>query len=476
MYRLGRPVCVRFSVVLALVLWASVPMARAEIVLAGMAVVPADQEDLAAPGGPGSAAGRFRLGGFSAIEYLGHGDRYLVLADRGPDNGRSDFRCRFHEFEIRIGRGTPAAVTARLVQTTVLSGERGQPFVGMCSAIDPQRPDGGLRFDPEGLRSDGERLFLSDEYGPAVVQFDPSGRRVRQVPLPARFRIAQSHAAPEEELRQNQSGRIPNRGLEGLAISADGSRLYAAMQGPLIQDSAPGAKGRRYGRYVRLLEIAPANGHLRELAVPLDDVQTGVSEILWVGPNQLLALERDGEAGPDARYKRFYHLDLTGATDISGQEALPPDRLPPGLVPVTKRPFLDLLAPQFGLAGDELPEKFEGLALGPRLPDGRLSLLVVTDNDFSPQQPSRVLVFAVDPANLPSLPQDHPGRPEPRTAGEPAADDRGRPADRLGRTRGLRAAADTGDRPRVFLPQPAVAWILSNPRNVARQGAQAPEG
>ena len=40
-----------------------------------------------------------RLGGFSAIDYLG-GYRYLVLSDRGPHDGAARFRCRWHEMEL----------------------------------------------------------------------------------------------------------------------------------------------------------------------------------------------------------------------------------------------------------------------------------------------------------------------------------------------------------------------------------------
>ena len=71
--------------------------------------------------------------------------------------------------------------------------------------------------------------------------------------------------------------------------------------------------------------------------------------------------------------------------------------------PVAKRSFIDLLEPRFGLAGSELAEKFEGLAWGPRLPDGRLLLVVVVDNDFDQRVPSRILAFGVDAGDLPEF-------------------------------------------------------------------------
>jgi Esterase-like activity of phytase len=69
--------------------------------------------------------------------------------------------------------------------------------------------------------------------------------------------------------------------------------------------------------------------------------------------------------------------------------------------PVAKRLFLDLLDRRFGLVGPELPAKFEGLAFGPDLADGRHLLLISTDNDFRPREPSRLFAFAIDPTALP---------------------------------------------------------------------------
>ncbi|MNT44519.1 hypothetical protein D3C72_1810490 [compost metagenome] len=41
-------------------------------------------------------------------------------------------------------------------------------------------------------------------------------------------------------------------------------------------------------------------------------------------------------------------------------------------------------------------ENFEALAFGPKLPDGRKTLLVMTDDNFSKTQKTQLLVFAVE--------------------------------------------------------------------------------
>jgi hypothetical protein len=47
-----------------------------------------------------------------------------------------------------------------------------------------------------------------------------------------------------------------------------------------------------------------------------------------------------------------------------------------------------------------MPEKIEGLAFGPILPGGRISLLVTSDNDFFATNDSNIYVFAIDATDL----------------------------------------------------------------------------
>jgi hypothetical protein len=65
--------------------------------------------------------------------------------------------------------------------------------------------------------------------------------------------------------------------------------------------------------------------------------------------------------------------------------------------------FIDLLAPEYGLAGEGFPEKIEGLAFGPDLPDGRHVLYVTSDNDLSSTKPTWFYAFAITAEALPNF-------------------------------------------------------------------------
>jgi hypothetical protein len=221
--------------------------------------------------------------------------------------------------------------------------------------------------------------------------------------VPDKFLIANPNATAATEIANNTAkGRVTNRGMEGLAISPDGSKLFGLMQSPLAQDGGQSAT------MARLLQIDVATGATKEYAYQIGFTGNGAgtNEIVAINNHQFLVIERDNRVGAAALIKKIYKIDITGATDVSGI----PDLRAGGFKPVQKDAdlsdadidaFLDLLDPAFGIrdqlaaAGIPFPEKVEGLASGPDLADGRHLLYVTVDNDFDAAKPSVILAFAI---------------------------------------------------------------------------------
>ena len=382
-------------------------VAQADTTLLGIATLPGTTEDLSGlTGKQTDGTPHNRLGGLgSAIAYTGKGDEYLLASDRGPKDGGTDFLCRVHRMTIRVQPGSQTVVGLKLTATTLLTNEKGEKLVGSMHAVHPKHPEQSLRLDPEGIRTTRSgTFFISDEYGPSISEFDAKGRRLRNLAVPERFRpLNPAKTVPEELPPHNTRGRIPNRGMEGLAISPDGRKLTGIMQSPLIQDGALDKENHRIGVNCRILEVEIASGKTREFVYPLSEQTNGVSEILAIGDDEFLVLERDSHFAKEARFKKVFRMKLGKATDVSAVAALPTKGLPAGVVPVTKTPFFDLLDPRFKIAGEDCPEKFEGLAFGPDLSDGRRLLIVTADNDFVATAPFRVYAFAIDRADLPAF-------------------------------------------------------------------------
>ena len=382
-------------------------LAQADVLLLGFATIPGDTADLSGlKGKQTDGTPHNRLGGLgSSITYAGKGDEYLLASDRGPKDGNSDFACRVHRMNITVRPNASPAVNLKLTATTLLSNEHGEQLVGSLDAVHPKHPEKSLRLDPEGVRvSRTGTFFLSDEYGPAISEFDVKGKRLRSLPVPERFLPTKPGKTVAEELPpHNLRGRQPNRGMEGLAISHDGRKLFGIMQSPLIQDGGLDKENLRIGTNCRMLEIEIGSRKTREFVYPLHEATNGVSEILAIGDDEFLVLERDSKFGKDAHFKKIFRMKLGKATDVSGVATLPVKGLPAGIQPVMKTPFLDLLESRFQIGGEECPEKFEGLAFGPDLPDGRHLLIVTADNDFVATAPFRVYAFAIDRADLPTF-------------------------------------------------------------------------
>ena len=365
-------------------------------------------------GVPANCVSKAIFGGFgSDVTYTGHDDVFVAAPDRGPFDGLTDvpYLDRIHFLHITTDVGAPFPnIHTLLLDTRFLQNQDNEIFVGGAGSFEN-------RFDPEGIRLSAHgTLYISDEYGPYVLEFDRQGHLMRRIALPSKFAIANPSSDPNAELLGNSAGRQANRGMEGLAISPDGSTLLGIMQNALIQDHglSPGTTD-RLGLNNRILKIDLATGETHEYVYVLEAINRGqgVCEILAINDHEFLVVERDNRSNLQSppqtpTRKKIYKIDLTGATDVSGVDSLPAGALPAGIVPVTKTLFIDLLAPEFNLI-PTIAEKIEGLAWGPDLEDGRHVLYVFSDNDLNPGLASQIYSFAIDPALISLEQQFLPG-------------------------------------------------------------------
>lgn len=400
---------------------------------------------------PGNCIDQATLGGFgSALAYTGFDGVFVAAPDRGPFDGRTDvpYRDRAHYLRLAVNTSAPPNInlpniTTTLLDTVFLKEHGNQDLVGSSADFD-------LRFDPEGIAVSGNgSFFISDEYGPAILEFNRQGHLLRRIKVPEKFLIANpssdvySDGTTSFELDPslNGSGRQANRGMEGLAISPDGRYLFGLMQNALIQDNGldytplPNAPGRK-GLNTRLLKVDLKTGATWEYVYVVDAIGNGrgLNDLLPINDHEFLVVERDNRSqrptppnGPQLpNNKKIFKINLDGATDVSNIPSLPatgPELTGPPLnlniTPVTKTLFIDLLDPSYIVDASTAPpttirsviaEKIEGLAWGPDLPDGRHVLYVTSDNDLFTGNPTQIYAFAIGAAaNLNFVPQQVSG-------------------------------------------------------------------
>jgi hypothetical protein len=385
------------------------------------------------------------LGGMgSGLAYAGN-NTFIAIPDRGPNaapynpavDDTASYIPRFETLHMSLApSGSPTlpfTLTPMLTDTTLLSSESrlvygngaaaglpdGAPalnavdhtfyFSGRSDNFDPTRLSTSprdARFDPEGVRvsRDGRSVFITDEYGPYVYQFDrSSGRRIRVFQLPDAFGVSHLSSVGNDEIGGNASGRVANKGMEGLAITPDGRTIVGIMQSPLLQD------GGASGTVTRIVAIDVESGRMRQFGYRLDSSKFTVSEILAVNDHEFLVDERDGKGlgdGSIAVQKKVYLIDLWGARDVSnltGEAALLP-------FAVGKTEFLDIVTAlgAKGIGPTSVPAKLEGMAFGPDVRMGNATkhtLFVSNDNDFTTDagNPNKWFVFAFDDNLLPGF-------------------------------------------------------------------------
>lgn len=212
------------------------------------------------------------------------------------------------------------------------------------------------------MSNDGRTVFISDEYGPYVRQFDrATGELVRTYTLPGNLNAPNLSPVGDTEITGNVTGRTANKGMEGLALTPDGKTLVGVMQAALIQDASINASK----NVVRIVTIDVASGATHEYGYKLT-TGSGVSEIVAINDHQFLVDERDGKGlgdGSVVQVKQLFQIDLAGAIDITN---LTGSAAAAAVVPKTVTPFLNIVAAlaAYGLPGNQVPAKIEGIAFG----------------------------------------------------------------------------------------------------------------
>jgi hypothetical protein len=176
------------------------------------------------------------------------------------------------------------------------------------------------------------------------------------------------------------------------------------MESALIEDGPIATT--TAGTVSRFSKFDKSGKLLGQYAYPVDPIQAvpkgknadnGVSEILALDDNRLLVLERSGVEGADGiwtLYIRIYEADVGDGTNVADIPAL----AGANTRPMTKRLVLDLSKlPELGSAALPKIDNIEGMSFGPDLPNGHRSLVLVSDNNFNPDQVTQFLAFEVLP-------------------------------------------------------------------------------
>jgi 3-phytase/alkaline phosphatase D len=322
------------------------------------------------------------IGGLSSLAYDPNRGVYYAISD---DQGTID-PVRYYTLDIDVSDGQLDPGDITFLEVTNILDASGAPYTP--TSLDPEglalAHQGQLYFSSEGFAN------RTPPVDPFVNRLNLNGFQTRALTVPDKFLPV---ATPPQGVRLNL-------GFESLNTTPDQRYLYTANEGALVQDGPPANIGvPSYARILqyRLSSAEPGTEFVYVVdpvaEVPVPDTAFRVNGLVELLPldnlGTMLALERSFSVGAEGLGNTIwlYEIQTQAATDVSPFFSL--DQV--AFTPVTKRLILNVET-ELGIE----PDNIEGMAFGPALPDGRLPLILVSDNNFSASQSTQFIVLAVE--------------------------------------------------------------------------------
>lgn len=334
----------------------------------------------------GFTYGNTTVGGLSGIDYDAVQNRYYFICDdRSAINP-----ARFYTAKIHFSADKIDSVSFTAMNYLLQPDGRTYPNnkQDKYNTPDPE----AMRYNPIMKNfiwsNEGERIVRDNEKviaDPSIRVIGSDGKFMDSFPLPENVHMTDKEMGPRQ-----------NGVFEGMSFADNYRSLFVNVEEPLYQDG-PRADTLENNAYIRILKFDVASKkNTSQYAYKLDAVAyppspstayfiNGVPDILSIGENKLLVIERSYSTGRTACTIKVYETDLSAATDIKD-------------IPTLKNSNFKAAEKKLLLNMDSLGiyiDNIEGVSFGPKLPNGHNTLLFVADNNFSPFEKSQVLLFEI---------------------------------------------------------------------------------
>lgn len=327
------------------------------------------------------------VGGLSGIDYDVKENVYFLICDDRSDKNPA----RFYTAKINLKGNKIDSIY--FISSKFLKNNSGKNY--------PNSKENAFKTpDPEAMRynsfahtlvwsSEGERVISNKDtilLNPSLTEIDKEGNFLDSFKLPLNYNMQLSENGPRR-----------NGVFEGLAFSGDFKSLFVSTEEPLYEDG-PRAGLNDSSGITRMIQYeVKTKKPIAQYAYKIEPVAfppvpggfkvNGISDIMWLNKRELLVIERSFSAGRDTNTIKVFIANLSGADNIRDIQSL------------NGRSKVRFISKKLLLNMDNLNryiDNIEGVTFGPRLPNGKKSLIFVADNNFSQSQKTQFLLFEVN--------------------------------------------------------------------------------
>jgi glycerophosphoryl diester phosphodiesterase len=257
--------------------------------------------------------------GVSAIIPAGNGN-YFAMSDNGfgAQGNSADYHLRFYEIAIDFEAGSVEVIgftelsdPNRLIEFPIINND----------TEDRILTGGDLDLESFRMAADGT-FWFGEEFGPYLLHFDAEGVLL-SAPIPTPYPSAleafarglDSVQSPQNPAfagmsaeEQAAAANLPtSRGFEGMALNTSGTMLYTLLEGALFDDPFQNRL------LIQEFDIEAGEYTGRAFFYPLNAFGHAIGEMTAINDNEFLVIERDGNQGEAAAFKRIFRVDISQA-------------------------------------------------------------------------------------------------------------------------------------------------------------------
>jgi hypothetical protein len=289
------------------------------------------------------------LQGHSGIKHMPDGS-FWILTDNGAGSKANspDFALYLNHYKVDFKTGK----FNRLNTIFLHDPDKKVPF-RIVHESTKARYLTGSDFDTESFQFAGGALWIGDEFGPFLIKADLKGKVLAVFETQVDGKVVRSpdHPAITAPGAPNQEVKFQvrrSKGFEGMAVSKDGSKLYALLEGALWDEANKAPEVLDGKQFLRVLEfdVKAEQWTGRHWKYVLEANHHAIGDFNMISDSTGLIIERDnGEGTADkacpegqkrsdcfhdlAKFKRVYKVELSEA-NVGG--------------PMRKIGYIDLMA------------------------------------------------------------------------------------------------------------------------------------